>query len=654
MPLSRGKKTAGIFAFLGVLVLALAAWAFRDFFIEEWWIWKLGSSDPKVVGRAGTVLASRGTARAIPGLLAPMARDSEFDSDPLFQNALRCLEKSGPRAAGPLARFLETGKPGPEMAAWAARKLIELDPQNQAAIGELIAELSGPDPAGAWEVLEEAGHDTIPDLIKLIRSRPDNRWALSRFEEIGPRASAAALALEAMVDAADFRTATAITAVIAAIGGDDKKSAPILLDGLRSGDLTLRGPAANGLAAMALRDPEIIPAIFDVLRSLPSVDDFLEEVAAWDLWKEEAAIPHLLRLLEQPGEPLRLFALDALHFSKTSDREALARLRNCLSDSDPAVVCRAAEAIIDRGDSEDFDRAAGLLISMLKNQPQPVAIIALRSFPWMGGRAEAAVPALVRLLTGPDVFLRIQAALALGRIGPPARAAVPELITVLDGTLAITRPAAARALLGIGPDARPAVDRLNESLKDRDEVVRIWASAALIALDPAASAIHIRSIIAVLDQETRNFNALNAAVTAIIELGPSARGTAAALIRAAERTAVNHEGVQFSTALRALGPTPEEIRAFASRLADPVKITRRVAALLLSDLGPDLRPVLPELLAALESRDPQVREHSIQALGGIEDPPAEVAEALRKALDDRASAVRHQARLALFKRRTAR
>ena len=45
---------------------------------------------------------------------------------------------------------------------------------------------------------------------------------------------------------------------------------------------------------------------------------------------------------------------------------------------------------------------------------------------------EPAVPALRKVLDGPDEILRVHAAYALGEFGPAARAAVPSLIRTLE------------------------------------------------------------------------------------------------------------------------------------------------------------------------------------------------------------------------------
>jgi HEAT repeat protein len=76
---------------------------------------------------------------------------------------------------------------------------------------------------------------------------------------------------------------------------------------------------------------------------------------------------------------------------------------------------------------------------------------------------EPAVPALLKILDGPDAKLRECAAYALGEIGPGARAAVPSLIRAIESLDPQNKPnlLAIRALGRIGPEARAAIPALN-------------------------------------------------------------------------------------------------------------------------------------------------------------------------------------------------
>ncbi len=80
-----------------------------------------------------------------------------------------------------------------------------------------------------------------------------------------------------------------------------------------------------------------------------------------------------------------------------------------------------------------------------------------------------AVPALLDVLRGPDLKMRVCAADVIGRIGPAANAAVPLLIGAIehpdaDPHAEIFRHYVVQALGRIGPDAQAAVPLLNQLL----------------------------------------------------------------------------------------------------------------------------------------------------------------------------------------------
>ena len=87
----------------------------------------------------------------------------------------------------------------------------------------------------------------------------------------------------------------------------------------------------------------------------------------------------------------------------------------------------------------------------------------------MGGRAEAAVPELVKGLQDDDAEVVRAALRTLGVVGPKAAPAVPRLMEMYkDPKLnEQTRPLVLFALAGIGPGAKAAVPLLTDVLKDR-------------------------------------------------------------------------------------------------------------------------------------------------------------------------------------------
>ncbi len=84
----------------------------------------------------------------------------------------------------------------------------------------------------------------------------------------------------------------------------------------------------------------------------------------------------------------------------------------------------------------------------------------------LGRIGAAAVEPLTVALRDPDSEVRLQATIALARIGPDAAPAVPLLVQALRDDSTEVRIGAARALGQIGPGASAAVPNLIEALRD--------------------------------------------------------------------------------------------------------------------------------------------------------------------------------------------
>jgi HEAT repeat protein len=93
-----------------------------------------------------------------------------------------------------------------------------------------------------------------------------------------------------------------------------------------------------------------------------------------------------------------------------------------------------------------------------------------------------AVPALVELLKGEDAAQRLLAAQVLGLCGPEAEEAVPALIAAIGDTKSVVRLHAVLALGKVGPAARAAIPALQKCQKDPDANMRTLATAALRAI----------------------------------------------------------------------------------------------------------------------------------------------------------------------------
>jgi HEAT repeat protein len=101
----------------------------------------------------------------------------------------------------------------------------------------------------------------------------------------------------------------------------------------------------------------------------------------------------------------------------------------------------------------------------------------------------------------------VNAAVALGRIGPGTKQAVPALIAALKDPDAEVRRLAVVALGGIGPGPREVVPALIAALKDDNTFVRWSAAYALGMIGPGANEA-VAALIALLRIPMHRFAAL--------------------------------------------------------------------------------------------------------------------------------------------------
>jgi HEAT repeat protein len=228
----------------------------------------------------------------------------------------------------------------------------------------------------------------------------------------------------------------------------------------------------------------------------------------------DAAIPPLFEALERDGEEVRTTCAGALSRWDRGPSPALVpflieRLRG---GRNPQVRCCAAFLLGRTG--REAAAAVGALATTVRNEPfvpdpgfgpaaepwDPAcwAIRALADIAAAGGPSDEAVAAMTDALRSEHTRRRMDAATALGRLGPDAAAAVPALITALKGFLATQTEdpfegfegeAIARTLVAVAPgsaSAGEAVAALTAALDSAP--LRYVAVDSLRRFGPGASA----------------------------------------------------------------------------------------------------------------------------------------------------------------------
>jgi HEAT repeat protein len=178
-------------------------------------------------------------------------------------------------------------------------------------------------------------------------------------------------------------------------------------------------------------------------------------------------------------------------------------------------------------------------LGRLKRPEVEVRREAIHSLGAIGAAARDAVPELgAILLEDPDRGARIEAALALLKLGPAAEAALPALIQALADHDSVIRMDAALALLRLGRAARPAVPALLRALEDERNETNCSSfsctirEVVVVALGRASAGTNdaVPALIAVLESASQD-SLREATARALGEIGDAA-AEAAPLLRA--------------------------------------------------------------------------------------------------------------------------
>jgi HEAT repeat protein len=456
-------------------------------------------------------------------------------------------------------------------------------------------------------------------LIDLRGNDVEARLLASRvLRDVGPEADGATAALllclkshaQVIRDTDDLVVRARVAAALARMG---PKQVPVLAVALGLEDAGLSFGAARALAALG---PQAKPAAPHLARQLKSLSPRVRIVSALALYridKRPAAVAALRKELSGSGDDLAWAAW---------------ALEQCGPDAAPAVP---------------------ELVAQLTNRSEFIrryAFLALESI------GQPAVAPLVKALDSKQPRQRVEAAEALGRIGPEAEAAVPALIGLTQTAPPGPRAAAARALGRIGSADRKTLDALQKSLRDSDAVVRREAALALQRLGPRAA-----SLAAPLSEALRDSDrpTRRAAAAALARIGTPAVKPLLALLNDSDdlirRQALDCLTAQApEDALAALigiarDPhdvlRPRAVEALAS-FGRPAATTlaalladgrvRGESAAALARLGADAAPARRALIDTLAQAEPAVLQDVIHALGEIGG--TESAAALVKLYDD--------------------
>ena len=309
----------------------------------------------------------------------------------------------------------------------------------------------------------------------------------------------------------------------------------------------------------------------------------------------EEAVPTLVRALRDKDSFVRGHAAGALGKIARRPDVAVQPLVDALSDPSDFVRFSASIAVGEFG-----KEAVGPLIKVMREGKTALKFRRHASSALIRV-GKSAVPALGEALGDADEEVRFEAALALGEIGPDAVEATPALVKALEDRFFQVRATAAQALGKIRPTSKEAIAALNDALVDRNRLVRIDAFCAIAQIDPRRTEEVVKRLIEYGDEEDEGV--AEHAAKAMGRIGKPAVDLLLARLKGATD---DRSRIATATQLVAIGKPA--VSSLADLFESKEESVRVLAAVCLSQIGPDAKEALPKLREVLKTaRGPTAR-----------------------------------------------
>ena len=491
---------------------------------------------------------------------------------------------------------------------------------------------------------------TVPELIKDLGAEDKfvRRKAAELLGEIGPPARSAVPALIGALEDRDQQVWFNSAMALARIGPGAEEAIPALvkwLDGSKGqGErrayrrqvwyrtayaLGRIGPAAIPELVKALDDdkafarsgaakalgfigPKAVEAAPRLAAKLGDSDSEVRLQIAEALGQiGPVAIPLIIPALSAPETLARTAATFALGSLGPAAQDAAQPLADLYHrETDLDVRANVIEALIKI--RYDAGKFVPLLLCALKADSHAVRHAAANGLLLTPAPDRNVVPPLLELLERGDSFTKEQAAYVLGRIGPAAKAAAPLLVQAIDA-LGEEPPVFpfSDALVQIGSPAVPALIRAVGSRRIEKIGREHWTMRCLKAIGETA-----------VPELTKAFGDSNASIRfAAIEILKGQKSAAKAIENPLLNLARDPVPEVRASALLALSEIDIRTESYLPKLTEALRDesaqVRASATLALANAGPDAKPAVEPLIQALRDADTSVRKGAIKALGAI-------------------------------------
>jgi HEAT repeat protein len=446
----------------------------------------LTDESPRV--RRAAIVALRRLA-VEPAFAVPPLTQMLADPDPaVAAQAAALLENYGEAIVPAVVRSLANE----DARYWAALVLASLGPKAREAVPALLEVIDSPEPEVRREVIMALGaigpdaRGAVPVLVEQMKS-DDKALLLSTTYALGGMGEAAQPATPALRDQLQqtedvFLRAVTAWALASLNPGDEslqRQMLSILGDALSNPqDRQARIAAARALVLLRPPHNVLLPELTRVLKNSPPevTRDALLAFAAVG----RPAVPSMVRMLQY--EDMRPLVARVLAALGAQAAEAVPALAEVLPKSEPLAQREILMTLAAIG--PPAQAAVPQIVPLLKSDNPQARYGAAYALGRIGPPAVEAVPNLMAQLTSDDSFYRVTSAWALSHIAPRTPEVARAIAPILAGALRHERPfvriEAAEALGRLGPAAGPAIPELERmATNDPNERARKTAAAAL-------------------------------------------------------------------------------------------------------------------------------------------------------------------------------
>lgn len=471
----------------------------------------------------------------------------------------------------------------------------------------------------AYVLVQKCGARAIPKLIELRRAEPaEVRAQVIRF--LKPfRTTAVTETLRSLLDDADEGVrGNAIEAVVKRDAGrpDElpewlNESNPKVVDETL-GAIERMGPAASAAlpaleALLESSEPKRLNAVLSSLQALkgearPAIPSVLRRVAKLQGSLRTRGCECLLEIGADPADVVPL--LTPLFAREYVPQEQYIHAWPYFAGN-----------LLARASPEEARQQAAKLVSEMERDKAAITVPAIEALSGIGPQAREAVPLLTRLarqeLVERDSWIRQRSITALGSIGPDAAPAVPALMALLDraDTGYGIYESVLKSLGKIGPGSPSVVPKLLEIIdppgpaSDRSRNVAAWWPSLQIDAIRALGQIGDNSpeVLAVLRRRAATHDSLapinrrHMALQSLIQLDGNSAATLADLVRALDDGS-GQVRLFAALALARLNPDDQEvIDRLATALGDEDPYVQTAVALALRKIGPAGKAAVPAL-----------------------------------------------------------